>query len=70
MVGEFVDDLLSGPPLALEVAKKVMNEGADASLDAALAMESQGFGLLFSTDDLREGTAAFREKRDPEFTGE
>ncbi|MDS0293245.1 3-hydroxyacyl-CoA dehydrogenase/enoyl-CoA hydratase family protein [Halogeometricum luteum] len=70
VVGEFVDDLLNGPPLALEVAKKVMNEGADASLDAALAMESQGFGLLFSTDDLREGTAAFREKRDPEFTGE
>ncbi|MDS0298387.1 3-hydroxyacyl-CoA dehydrogenase NAD-binding domain-containing protein [Halogeometricum sp. S1BR25-6] len=70
VVAEFVDDLLSGPPLALEVAKKVMNEGADASLDAALAMESQGFGLLFSTDDLREGTAAFREKRDPEFTGE
>ncbi|ELZ26580.1 3-hydroxyacyl-CoA dehydrogenase [Halogeometricum pallidum JCM 14848] len=70
VVREFVDDLLHGPPLALEVAKKVMNEGADASLDAALAMESQGFGLLFSTDDLREGTAAFREKRDPEFTGE
>jgi enoyl-CoA hydratase/3-hydroxyacyl-CoA dehydrogenase len=70
VVSEFVDDLLEGPPLGLKVAKNVMNEGDDASLDAALAMESQGFGLLMGTDDVREGTAAFREDRDPEFTGE
>ena len=70
VVAEFVDDMLEGPPVGLKVAKKVMNEGADASLDAALAMESQGFGLLMSTDDVREGTAAFGEDRDPEFTGE
>ena len=70
VVSEFVDDCLEGPPIGLKVAKKVMNEGADASLDAALAMESQGFGLLMSTDDVREGTAAFRDDRDPEFTGE
>ncbi|WP_435359508.1 3-hydroxyacyl-CoA dehydrogenase/enoyl-CoA hydratase family protein [Haloarchaeobius sp. DFWS5] len=69
-VQDFVDDILAGPPLGLEVAKTVMNEGADASLDAALAMESQGFGLLMSTDDVREGTAAFAQDRDPEFRGE
>ncbi|MGZ0747695.1 3-hydroxyacyl-CoA dehydrogenase/enoyl-CoA hydratase family protein [Haloparvum sp. AD34] len=69
VVGEFVDDILEGPPVGLKVAKTVMNEGADASLDAALAMESQGFGLLMSTEDVREGTAAFREDREPEFTG-
>ncbi|UPV72882.1 3-hydroxyacyl-CoA dehydrogenase NAD-binding domain-containing protein [Halorussus limi] len=69
-VSAFVEDVLEGPPVGLKVAKKVMNEGADASLDAALAMESQGFGLLMSTDDVREGTAAFRDDRDPEFTGE
>ncbi|NEU57777.1 3-hydroxyacyl-CoA dehydrogenase/enoyl-CoA hydratase family protein [Halorussus sp. MSC15.2] len=69
-VSAFVADVLEGPPVGLKVAKKVMNEGADASLDAALAMESQGFGLLMSTDDVREGTAAFRDDRDPEFTGE
>ena len=70
VVGEFVDDIVEGPPVGLKVAKTVMNEGADASLDAALAMESQGFGLLMSTEDVREGTAAFREDREPEFTGE
>ncbi|MGQ3410946.1 3-hydroxyacyl-CoA dehydrogenase/enoyl-CoA hydratase family protein [Natrinema sp. LN54] len=68
-VEEFVDDLHSGPPIGLKVAKKVMNEGQDASLDAALAMESQGFGLLISTDDVLEGTAAFAEDREPEFEG-
>ncbi|WP_222917704.1 3-hydroxyacyl-CoA dehydrogenase NAD-binding domain-containing protein [Natrinema sp. SYSU A 869] len=69
-VSEFVDDLAGGPPIGLKVAKKVMNEGQDASLDAALAMESQGFGLLSSTDDVLEGTAAFAEDREPEFEGE
>ncbi|PCR89982.1 3-hydroxyacyl-CoA dehydrogenase/enoyl-CoA hydratase family protein [Natrinema ejinorense] len=68
-VGEFLDDLRSGPPIGLKVAKKVMNEGQDASLDAALVMESQGFGLLSSTDDVLEGTAAFAEDREPEFEG-
>ncbi|SER79126.1 3-hydroxyacyl-CoA dehydrogenase/enoyl-CoA hydratase family protein [Natrinema salaciae] len=69
-VDEFVDDLRSGPPIGLKVAKKVMNEGEDASMEAALAMESQGFGLLSSTDDVLEGTAAFAEDREPEFEGE
>ncbi|WP_440764081.1 3-hydroxyacyl-CoA dehydrogenase/enoyl-CoA hydratase family protein [Natronorubrum sp. DTA7] len=68
-VEEFVDDLRNGPPIGLEVAKKVMNEGEDASLEAALTMESQGFGLLTSTDDVLEGTMAFAEDREPEFEG-
>ncbi|ELZ18976.1 3-hydroxyacyl-CoA dehydrogenase NAD-binding protein [Haloterrigena salina JCM 13891] len=69
-VAAFVDDLRNGPPIGLEVAKKVMNEGQDASMAAALTMESQGFGLLSSTDDVLEGTTAFAEDRDPEFEGE
>ncbi|WP_265108150.1 3-hydroxyacyl-CoA dehydrogenase/enoyl-CoA hydratase family protein [Halosolutus halophilus] len=69
VVDEFVDDLRNGPPIGLEVAKKVMNEGEDASLEAALALESQGFGLLIGTDDVMEGTAAFAEDREPEFEG-
>jgi len=69
-VASFVDDLVSGPPVGLEVAKKVMNDGQDASMEAALTLESQGFGLLMSTDDVVEGTDAFLNDRDPEFTGE
>lgn len=70
IVAEFVSDLRNGPPIGLEVAKKVMNEGEDASMEAALAMESQGFGLLISTEDVLEGTTAFAEDREPEFEGE
>ncbi|MDY6765235.1 MAG: 3-hydroxyacyl-CoA dehydrogenase NAD-binding domain-containing protein [Halobacteria archaeon] len=69
-VSDFVSDVVNGPPIGLKVAKKVINEGQNASLSAALTMESQGFGLLMSTDDVLEGVTAFAEDRDPEFEGE
>jgi enoyl-CoA hydratase/3-hydroxyacyl-CoA dehydrogenase len=68
-VEEVLSDIVNGPPVGLEIAKKVMNEGADADLDAALTLERQGFSILMGTDDVAEGTAAFREDRDPEFEG-
>jgi enoyl-CoA hydratase/3-hydroxyacyl-CoA dehydrogenase len=68
-VEAFVDDLVTGPPIALRKAKQVMNEGADSALDAGLHMESQAFGLLLTTDDMMEGANAFMEKREPEFEG-
>ncbi|MFB6093099.1 MAG: 3-hydroxyacyl-CoA dehydrogenase/enoyl-CoA hydratase family protein [Haloquadratum sp.] len=66
-VEEFVDDIASGPTTALKVAKQVINEGQDASLEAGLKLESQGFGLLTTTDDMIEGVKAFREDREPDF---
>ncbi len=69
VASEFVDDIVEGPPVGLEIAKKVMNRGQDVSLEAALTMESQGFGLLLSTEDALEGTTAFAEDREPEFEG-
>lgn len=66
-VDEFVDDIATGPKTALKVAKKVLNEGQNASLGASLVMESQGFGLLTSTDDMTEGVVAFQRDREPEF---
>jgi len=68
-VGEFLDDLLSGPPVALRKAKQVIDEGRDGPLAAGLRMESQAFGLLLETEDAEEGTAAFAEDREPEFRG-
>lgn len=68
-VAEVVSDITTGPPLGLEVAKEVMNEGADADLDTALALERQGFSILMGTEDVAEGTAAFSEDREPEFEG-
>ena len=66
-IGEFVDDIANGPKTALKVAKKVINEGQNASIDAGLAMESQGFGLLTTTEDMVEGVRAFQDDREPEF---
>ena len=69
-VEEFRDDLVTGPPIALRKAKRVMNEGVDENIDAGLEMESQAFALLLTTDDMEEGVAAFAADREPEFEGE
>ncbi|WP_254840340.1 3-hydroxyacyl-CoA dehydrogenase/enoyl-CoA hydratase family protein [Natronomonas marina] len=68
-VSEFVDDLVSGPPVALRKAKQVMNEGRDQDISAGLQLEAQAFGLLLSTDDMMEGAEAFMADREPEFEG-
>jgi enoyl-CoA hydratase/3-hydroxyacyl-CoA dehydrogenase len=69
-IDDVVSDLTNGPQTALEVAKRVMQEGQDASLDTGLALESQGFGLLATTDDMLEGVAAFNQDREPDFGGD
>ncbi|MCG1003264.1 MULTISPECIES: 3-hydroxyacyl-CoA dehydrogenase/enoyl-CoA hydratase family protein [Halobacterium] len=66
-VEEFVGDLANGPKTALKVAKRVIDDGQDASLQAGLDSESQAFGLLTTTDDMVEGVTAFRDDREPEF---
>lgn len=68
-VKTFVDDLVNGPPVGLEKAKKTMDDGRDENLEAGLRMESRAFGLLLTTDDMQEGAAAFMEAREPEFEG-
>jgi enoyl-CoA hydratase/3-hydroxyacyl-CoA dehydrogenase len=69
VVAEFLEDLVGGAPIALRMAKEVMDDGRDGDIDAGLRMESQAFGLLLTTEDMKEGTSAFAEKRDPEFEG-
>ncbi|NKE37233.1 3-hydroxybutyryl-CoA dehydrogenase [Natronococcus sp. JC468] len=69
-VNSVLSDLVSGPPIALKAAKRVINDGQEASLDAALTMEKQAFALLSTTDDMFEGVTAFRQNREPQFEGE
>lgn len=61
--------ILANGPVAVGFAIESVTHGADASVDDALAFEATLFGLLAATDDLREGTSAFLEKRPPAFRG-
>ncbi len=57
------------PPLAIAAIKEAIQLGADAPLQAALALERKSFQLLFASDDREEGIAAFMENRQPSFKG-
>jgi enoyl-CoA hydratase/carnithine racemase len=57
------------PPLALAAIKRVLAQGADLRLDAALALEQREFLRLFDTADQHEGMRAFLDRRPPRFTG-
>ena len=46
-----------------------VNKGLEMPFAEALRYEATLFGLVASTDDMREGTRAFLEKRKPEFKG-
>ena len=61
--------LAEKPPLALMTAKIAIDMGLEAGLWSGLAIESQLFGTLFSTEDVIEGVTAFIEKRRPKFKG-
>ncbi|MBK7951159.1 MAG: enoyl-CoA hydratase/isomerase family protein [Deltaproteobacteria bacterium] len=56
-------------PVATRLAKQIMQEGQDADVRTAHALEQRAFGLVFSTEDRVEGTTAFVEKRDAKFQG-
>lgn len=56
-------------PVALEMALKSMVAAAENTMEHALYLESSLFGLLASTEDMKEGMAAFLEKRRAAFQG-
>ena len=61
--------ILANAPLAIRYSLEAVNQGAEQPLDQALYLESALFGMTFATEDMREGTQAFLEKRPPRFTG-
>jgi len=61
--------LANAAPLALRGMLDCVNIGGECGIEEGLEFESAQFGLVFSTDDMREGTSAFLEKRKPAFNG-
>jgi len=61
--------IVANAPLAIEYCMAAVASGLEMPLDEALRMEAALFGLCFASDDMREGTAAFLEKRPAHFTG-
>lgn len=61
--------LASAAPLALRGMLDCINVGGECGIEEGLEYESAQFGLVFSTEDMREGTRAFMDKRKPDFKG-
>jgi enoyl-CoA hydratase len=59
----------SNAPIAVRFALEAANRGTDTSQTEGLLLEASYFGLCAATEDKREGTSAFLEKRAPQFHG-
>ena len=56
-------------PIALKYCLEAVNSGVNLTLEEGQVLEADLFGLVFATDDCKEGTTAFLEKRTPSYTG-
>jgi enoyl-CoA hydratase len=61
--------VLANAPIAVALAMEAVDVGLDVGLEEGLRLEAASFGLCAATEDCREGTRAFLEKRRPAFAG-
>jgi enoyl-CoA hydratase len=61
--------IFANAPLAVKFSLEAVNKGLETSQSEGLALEASFFGLCAGTQDKKEGTTAFLEKRKPQFQG-
>ncbi len=66
---EYANKIKIKGPLALRLAKAAVNRGADIEIETALYLEKLSQTIVMGSEDKREGTQAFLEKRKPQFEG-
>lgn len=66
---QLLHGIVQNAPLAIRLCLEAVDAGLEMSIDEALRLEASHFGLLSATADMREGTAAFLEKRTARFEG-
>jgi enoyl-CoA hydratase/carnithine racemase len=64
-----LNKIASNAPIAVKFALEAANKGLDTSQGEGLLLEASYFGLCAATEDKKEGTSAFLEKRAPKFQG-
>src|SRR6059036_3420169 len=64
-----LNHIFANAPVAVKYSLEAVNKGLEASQAEGLALEASLFGLCAGTDDKKEGTQAFLEKRKPQFQG-
>lgn len=68
-VADIARRLAAGPPLALSMTKRLLNQSAQVTLPQALEAEAQAQTVNFGTRDTAEAMLAFVERREPRFEG-
>ncbi len=66
---QLANTIASKAPLAVSAAKRAIDQGAGLTTASALDVEALNFGTLIDSEDFKEGTRAFLEKRPANFTG-
>jgi enoyl-CoA hydratase len=65
-----LNKIASNAPVAVKFSLEAVNKGLETSQSEGLLLEASYFGLCAGTDDKKEGTSAFLEKRTPQFRGQ
>ena len=66
---ELVSELAAGPTVAIGLMKRGIHGALDGGIVEAMEAESMALELSSRSQDFREGLAAFRERRDPDYQG-